>query len=169
MVENRSDYIRSWEDVDFLPGSLEALADIRDSPYLIVIVTNQSAVGRGYITLERARAISDRILARIVAAGGRVDAIYMCPHAPDAGCSCRKPRPGLILQAARDLDIDLGRSILIGDALTDLQAGRAAQVPTTVLLRSGRGADQIRLPQAQALKPFPVFDDLAQALAAFDL
>ena len=89
----------------------------------------------------------------------------MCPHAPDDLCDCRKPMPGLILQAASDFDIDLERSILIGDALSDLEAGRAAGVGQVVLLRTGRGAAQLETPEAKTTDPFPVYDTLGEALA----
>ncbi len=97
-------------------------------------------------------------------AGGRIDAVYMCPHAPWEACDCRKPMPGLILQAAREHNIDLARSILIGDALSDLEAGRSAGVGRVALLRTGRGAAQLELPEARQVKPFPVYDTLGEAL-----
>lgn len=163
IIENCSSYVRSWADVEIFPQAIDALVALRDSPYRIVLVTNQSAVGRGLITRETAESINDRLLAVIRAAGGRVDAVFMCPHGPDDGCDCRKPLPGLLLRAAAELDIDLDRSLMIGDALTDIQAGQAAGV-RSALLRTGRGRDQERLPAAAGLPPFPVFDTLADAL-----
>jgi D-glycero-D-manno-heptose 1,7-bisphosphate phosphatase len=167
IIENRADYVRSWSDVVVFPQALEALAKLSASPYKIVFVTNQSAIGRGIISLETAEEINRRLVALVEAAGVRVDGIFMCPHAPEDGCDCRKPRPGLLLQAARALDLDLSRSILIGDALTDLMAGQAAGVGRLALVRSGRGAEQIRLPRPEGLKPFPAYDTLAEALADF--
>jgi len=87
----------------------------------------------------------------------------MCPHGPDDGCDCRKPLPGLLLRAAEEMDIDLSRSVMIGDALTDVRAGQAAGLPA-ILLRTGRGRDQERLPAADSLPPFQIFDTLADAL-----
>jgi D-glycero-D-manno-heptose 1,7-bisphosphate phosphatase len=164
IIENRSDYVRSWADVEVFPHALEALASLSDSPYRIVLVTNQSAVGRGHILAETAEAINNRLLAVIRQVGGRVDAVYMCPHAPEAGCTCRKPRPGLLLRAAEDLNLDLAQSVMIGDALSDVQAGRAAGVRQTILLRTGRGREQERLPEAAELSPFAVYDSLSEAL-----
>jgi D-glycero-D-manno-heptose 1,7-bisphosphate phosphatase len=163
IIENCSNYVRSWADVELFPQAIDALVALRDSPYRIVLVTNQSAVGRGLITRETAEAINDRLLAVIEDAGGRVDAVYMCPHGPDDGCDCRKPLPGLLLRAAADLDLDLDRSLMIGDALTDIQAGQAAGV-RSALLRTGRGRAQEQLPAADDLPPFPIFDTLADAL-----
>lgn len=164
IVENRSEYIRSWADVKVFPRALEALATLSVSPYRIIIVTNQSAVGRGHITTETAEAINNRLLDVIREAGGRIDGLYMCPHAPEAGCSCRKPLPGLLLSAAEDHDLNLEKSIMIGDALTDVQAGQAAGVRLCIMLRTGRGREQECLPEVASLPSFLVFDDLLKAL-----
>jgi D-glycero-D-manno-heptose 1,7-bisphosphate phosphatase len=164
IIENVSTYVRSWEDVHFIPNSLVALKRARSSPYKIVIITNQSAVGRGILPLELAWEINQGVVQIIRQAGGRVDAIYMCAHAPQENCACRKPKPGLILQAASELRLDLRHSILIGDALSDLLAGQAAGIPKTILLRTGRGTEQENLHYPAALKPFLVYNDLAEAL-----
>jgi D-glycero-D-manno-heptose 1,7-bisphosphate phosphatase len=164
IIENRDDYVRSWEDVSIFPQALEALVKSSASLYKIVLITNQSAVGRELITLETAWEINQRLVEGIRSAGGRVDGVYLCPHAPEQDCDCRKPKPGLILQAAHELDIDLGRSIMIGDALTDIMAGQAAGVGHLAIVRSGRGARQIALPRPHHLAPFLVFDTLADAL-----
>jgi D-glycero-D-manno-heptose 1,7-bisphosphate phosphatase len=144
IIENRDDYVLSWSEVRFIPGALEALAKLGRSSLAVVLVTNQSAVGRGLISLQEAQEINRRVVAEIRAHGGRMDAVYMCPHHPDEGCACRKPAPGMLLQAARELDLDLASSTLIGDALTDLSAARAAGV-RGVLVLTGRGSDQAGL------------------------
>lgn len=164
IIENRSDYVRSWGDVHVFPQALEALANASASPYKIVFVTNQSAVGRGLMSLAAAEAINSRLKALIEDAGGRVDGIFLCPHAPEAECDCRKPKPGLLLQAAQALDLDLARSVMIGDALTDLMAGQAAGVRHLALVRSGRGAAQDGLPKPEGLKPYQTYDTLTSAL-----
>ncbi|GAB4532455.1 MAG: D-glycero-beta-D-manno-heptose 1,7-bisphosphate 7-phosphatase [Anaerolineales bacterium] len=164
IIENRASYVRTWEDVVFYERALEALRHLRNSPYALVIVTNQSAVGRGILTLAQAEDINHKVVAHIRAAGGRVDAAYLCPHAPDEGCACRKPQPGMLLQAARDLCLDLSRSWMVGDALTDIQAGHAAGVAHIVLVRTGRGDTQRRLPQAQTLDGYLLVDDLLALL-----
>lgn len=166
IIENCADYVRRWEDVRFYPQALEALASIHTSPYKIIIVTNQSAVGRGLISLETALEINQRVIETIKAHGGRIDGAFICPHAPEDECDCRKPRPGLFFQAARSLDLDLKRSYLIGDALSDLLAGQAAGLRQTALVRTGRGADQESLVRPVELKPFLTFDTLPDALIA---
>ncbi len=165
IIENRADYVRSWEDVHIYPQALAALGHIHAAPYQVIIVTNQSAVGRGLITLEMAREINQRLIEMIQAAGGRVDHVYMCPHAPEENCECRKPKPGLLLRAAQDLNLDLSRSILVGDAFTDLLAGQAAGLGKTALVRTGRGASQANLPRPAGLKPFPIYENLSAALS----
>ncbi|MFH1634364.1 MAG: HAD family hydrolase [Chloroflexota bacterium] len=165
IIENRAEYVRSWDDVHIYPQALTALAKIRNLPLRIVIVTNQSAIGRGIITHNQATEINQRLLYEIHKTGGRIDKVYMCPHAPRDNCECRKPRPGLVYQAARELDIELTRSILIGDTLTDLQAGIAANLKRVALVKTGRGETQMNLPEARALPPFPIYSDLMEALS----
>ena len=169
IIENCSNYVRSWADVELFPQALAALAAWRAGPYRIIRVTSQAAVGGGHISRATAEAINDQLLDVIRESGGRVDAVFMCPHGPDDGCDCRKPRPGLLLQAAAALDIDLSRSVMIGDALSDVAAGRAAGVSQAILLRTGRGRDQEQLPAAAGLQPIPTYDTLADALAALKM
>jgi D-glycero-D-manno-heptose 1,7-bisphosphate phosphatase len=166
VIENVATYVRSWADVEIFPWALAALARLSGSPYKIVIVTNQSAVGRGILSLDEAHSINHRLIREIEKAGGCVDGLFMCPHAPSDHCDCRKPKPGLLLQAASALDLDLSRSILVGDALTDVQAGQAAKIPTNVLVRTGRGSLQSVLPEARSLEPFPVYDRLEDVVEA---
>jgi D-glycero-D-manno-heptose 1,7-bisphosphate phosphatase len=164
VIENRAGYVRTWEDVFIFPQALEALARLKGSPYKIILVTNQAGIGHGLISQEAVEEINRRLLAVIEQAGGRVDGVFLCPHTPQDGCDCRKPRPGLLLQAAQALDLDLSRSLMIGDAITDLQAGQAAGVSQSALVRTGRGAEQERFLHLENSQPFPVFDTLLAAL-----
>lgn len=164
-IENRANYVRSWADVAFFPQALDALARIREIPYKIIVVTNQSAVGRGIISLETAVSLNERILEVVRQANGRIDASYLCPAKPGTNNLCRKPRPGMLHQAAQEHNLDLSQSFMIGDALTDIQAGQAAGVKQAVLLLTGRGAAQAQLPLARQLPPFTTFSTLADALS----
>ena len=166
IVENQPDYIRSWSDVVIFPQAIEALVNISSSAYKIVVVTNQSAVGRGLISLQQAEEINANLIKFIQKAGGRVDGLYMCPHAPSQACTCRKPLPGLFIQAAQQLHIDLSASLMIGDAYSDLQAGQAAGIRELVLLRTGRGFIQEKTDPPADLIPFAIYDTLYEALAA---
>ena len=165
IIENIPTYVRSWEDVQFIPHTINALLRIKSAPFKIVIVTNQSAVGRRIISAQEAWAINDQIIQTIRDAGVRIDGTFLCPHDPEDECVCRKPKPGLILQAASQLSLDLKSSFLIGDALSDLLAGQAAGVGCTILVRTGRGAIQEKLPLPPELKPFRIYDNLALALS----
>lgn len=166
IIENLDHYIRSWEDVVFLKGSLEALRKLSGSSYKIIIVTNQSVVGRRIIALSEAEGINHKLVNEIKRAGARVDGLFMCPHAPEDACSCRKPKPGLILQAANAMDLDLKCSFMIGDAVTDLEAGQSAGIPRNILVKTGRGKDQANLSAAITTKVFGVFDRLDNAVDA---
>lgn len=164
MIENVDTYVRAWSDVVIFPEAIRALARLRETDYKIIIVTNQSVVGRGIITAAEAQAINQRLIQMIEESGGRIDGSYMCFHAPPQGCECRKPRPGLIMQAASELSLDLNRSLMIGDALSDIQAGQNAGIPKNILVRTGRGEKQSRLPEALTLKPFLTYNRLEDAV-----
>jgi len=118
-------YPRDPARVAPLPGAIEALRELQAS-FLLVIVSNQSGLGRGLITEAEARAVHDRVIAVFRAGGVEFAGAHYCPHAPEAGCACRKPAPGLLLDAARALAIDLAGSIMVGDKPSDVDAGRAA-------------------------------------------
>jgi D-glycero-D-manno-heptose 1,7-bisphosphate phosphatase len=160
IIENQPEYVRCWADVFILPDALEALVKFSQSKYKLIMVTNQSVVGRGIISITTAWEINRRLLKVMRAAGARVDGIYMCPHAPDEQCSCRKPNPGLLLQASSDLAIDLSKSMMIGDAWTDLLAGQAAGISTNILVCTGRGDQQNLSPVPPEISSFLVFDTL---------
>jgi len=163
LVENRADYIRRWSEVRFLPGALDALRNLAAARWATVMVTNQAAVGRGVITLRQAWETNDRIVDAVRAHGGLIEASYLCPHRPEERCPCRKPAPGMLLQAAHDLGVDLGGSFLVGDALTDVEAAHAAGV-RPVLVLTGRGRDEAaRLAEADR-SAVPVVRDLAAAV-----
>ncbi len=164
LIQNRPGYVRRWQDVKVYPNAVRALVAAKSSPYKLVIITNQSAVGRGLMSLETANAINNQLAAELRQRGGRIDAVFMCPHAPEQHCACRKPKPGLLYQAERLLGIDLQKSLLIGDAVTDLQAGREAGLAKVALVRTGRGRSQAVLARTDGA---PVFQDLAHALRTF--
>jgi D-glycero-D-manno-heptose 1,7-bisphosphate phosphatase len=154
IIHNRKDYVRSLEQVKIYPQALKALARLKDSPYKIVLVTNQAGIGKGLIPREVVEEIHTYIITQVEQAGGRIDAVFVCPHTPADGCDCRKPLPGLLLAAAQSLCLDLSRSIMIGDALSDIEAGQRAGVKQTVLVLTGRGKQQQFEPQRARLQPF---------------
>lgn len=163
LIENRSDYIRDWSQVIVFAEAITALAKPVLKNYKLVIVTNQSAIGRGLVPAETVQEINDRLATIIRTAGGQLAGIYTCPHTPKDACDCRKPKPGLLLQAAAELNIALAQSWMIGDAWSDLQAGQAAGVHKLAILRTGRGTEQLSQPPPGGLD-YSVFNDLSEAL-----
>lgn len=160
---DRSDYVKSWEEFEFLPGVLEAFRLLAPCPHRVVVVSNQSAIGRGLVSREIVDKIHARMTEAIRRGGGRLDAVYYCPHRPDEDCLCRKPRPGLLLQAASELDIDLRASWLIGDDLRDLESAVAAGI-RPVLVRTGHGKNLPETVLTLAPYRFEVFEDLLEAV-----
>lgn len=150
ICENRSDHVKSWDEFNFLPGAKESIAALSRLNIPIVVVTNQAAINRGLTTAAAVIDIHTRMVAEINAAGGRVDRVLYCPHRPAEACDCRKPRAGMLRRAAADLRLDLRRSYMVGDALTDLQAGLAVGA-TPVMVLTGRGFRQL-LPSLRALE-----------------
>jgi D-glycero-D-manno-heptose 1,7-bisphosphate phosphatase len=161
---NRADYVKRWAEFCFLPGALTALQTLATLGWPIVVITNQSAIGRGLVTQAAVEQIHQRMIDAIHAAGGRIDALFYCAHHPEDGCDCRKPRPGLLHQAQARLQIDLARSILIGDAVSDLQAAQAVGA-FPVLVKSGRGWSQLNQWPHEKMDEILVAEDLADAVA----
>jgi D-glycero-D-manno-heptose 1,7-bisphosphate phosphatase len=164
IVENCDDYILDWSDMVIFQEAINSIVKVSATDFKIVIITNQSAVGRGLLKLSDAISINERLKDYIVQSGGRVDGMYMCPHSPFDQCNCRKPLPGLIQLAASDLSLDLSRSIVIGDAWSDLLAGQAAGIPTRVLVRTGRGQAQLLVPRPPELDSYLLYNTLDEAL-----
>jgi len=164
IIENRADYIREWSHVHIFPEAIRALSSPNIKNYKIVIVTNQSAVGRGFLSFNVVKDINDRLIEVIRFKHGQVDGAYICPHGPDDDCACRKPKPGLLLQAAKELSLDLKRSWMVGDAWSDAQAGQSAKVQGTIIVKTGRGADQLLLPRPSNISNPLVCDNLEQAV-----
>jgi D-glycero-D-manno-heptose 1,7-bisphosphate phosphatase len=116
-------YVSRPEDVEILPGVREALLNLQAAGWRLIVVTNQSGIGRGLFTVEDFERVTYRMRELIqVEFGG----IFFCPHIPEDGCDCRKPRPGLLLKAAKEMGIDLAQSVMVGDRLSDVEAGTAA-------------------------------------------
>jgi D-glycero-D-manno-heptose 1,7-bisphosphate phosphatase len=162
IIANRHDHVKSWSEVEFIAGAVEALVRLTEHGLAIVIVTNQAAVGRGILGHKEALELQARIVREIRARGAVIAGSYLCPHRPEAACDCRKPAPGMLLRASGELDLELGRSWIIGDAVSDLEAGRAAGV-RGILVRTGRGEDQVRQFGELLTGRWPVVADLPAA------
>lgn len=142
-------YITIPDDVELLPGAAEAIVRLRAAGWGVFVVSNQAGVAKGLLSEEQLTGINQRMLMMLGAEGARLDGIYCCPHHPEGSepdfaieCSCRKPKPGLLEQAASEHGLDLAECAIVGDAVRDLEAGRAAGVAAAVLVLTGHGAEQ---------------------------
>ena len=149
-INVEKDYLHRIEDFEFIPGAIEAIQHLREAGFLIVVVTNQSGIARGYFTEDDVDRLHAHLQQELARHGTGIDAFYLCPHHPNYGtgeggidCDCRKGKPGMLLQAAKDWNIDLSASIMIGDKRADLEAGRAAGC-YTILVRTGYGDEELQ-------------------------
>jgi len=134
-------YLADPGGIVFLDGAVDALRSLQDQRFALVVVSNQSGIARGLVGVEEAEAVHRRFVAALADEGVELDDVRYCPHGPDDGCSCRKPLPGLIVEAAVELGVDLRRSFMIGDKPDDVEAGRRAGCRTIQFGRDDGGAD----------------------------
>jgi D-glycero-D-manno-heptose 1,7-bisphosphate phosphatase len=164
VINEERDYVHKPEDFALVRGAAEGLRALQEGGYSLVVVTNQAGIGRGMYTEADFHHLTEHMLGLLKAEGVSVAGVYFCPHHPTAGvgayrteCDCRKPEPGMLRRAAHELGLDLSRSVMVGDKLSDAQAGRAAGVREAVLVRTGHD-----IPEAEA-RQARVFDDLPAA------
>ncbi|NYT46670.1 MAG: D-glycero-beta-D-manno-heptose 1,7-bisphosphate 7-phosphatase [Candidatus Methanofishera endochildressiae] len=140
VINHDSDaFIKSPDEWLPIDGSLEAIALLNKNDYQVIVITNQSGVGRGHYSDATLTDIHLKMSRMVNTAGGEISHIYYCPHLPDAGCLCRKPKPGMLLQFSKDANVALDDIYFIGDSLRDLEAGIAAGA-TPLLVKTGNGA-----------------------------
>ena len=160
--QDSDEYIKSPAEWKPIPGSLQAIARLSQGGWRIVVATNQSGIARGLFDMAALNAIHAEMHRVVNLAGGRIDAIFFCPHAADSSCACRKPKPGLLLEIASRMDVGLAEVPMVGDALRDLEAAAAAGAkPYLVLTGKGKKTREAGgLPQGTQ-----VFADLAAVAA----
>lgn len=156
--QDSEQFIKSPEEWKPIPGSLEAIARLNQWGWRVVVASNQSGIGRGLFGMDTLNAINDKMVKALAAVGGRLDAIFFCPHPADSTCACRKPQPGMLLQIAERFNVDLTRVPAVGDSLRDMQAARTAGAQP-VLVLTGKGEATRKQPEFPA--DIPVFSDLA--------
>jgi len=161
--EERDDFVKSPEEWVPLPGALEAIARLNQAGWQTVIATNQSGLGRGLFDMAALTAIHTKMNTALARVGGRIGAVFFCPHAPEDQCSCRKPLPGLYQQIGERFGVALGTVPVVGDSVRDLEAALAAGCPAH-LVRTGKGAAMTEAQIAQLIENVPgaqVHADLA--------
>ena len=153
-------YLSHPEQIALIPGVGKALRDLRAMGFGLVVITNQSAVGRGFFDETQLARIHGCLLEMLSAEKINLDGLYFCPHTPEDRCLCRKPQTGLIQKASQDLGFDLSSSIVIGDKLSDIEMGRRVRA-LTILVRTGYGA---QIAAEQRVPADYIVDDLAAAV-----
>jgi len=156
-------YLSEPEELHLIPGAAEAIRLLNRAGVLAIVVTNQSGVGRGYFSEARVKAIHEQLAMQLAAYGAHLDAIYYCPHHPDKGCDCRKPKPGMLKRAAEEHSIALDRSFAVGDKVSDLEAGRRAGC-RTVLVLTGYGMEARKAFKHSDFQPDYIARDLLGAV-----
>ncbi|MBQ1763156.1 MAG: D-glycero-beta-D-manno-heptose 1,7-bisphosphate 7-phosphatase [Aquincola sp.] len=160
-------YVHTWDAFEFVPGSVDAMRRLHEAGYALVVITNQSGLARGMYTEAQYQALTQRLSQHLAEQGVPLAAVYHCPHHPGGSvpalavdCDCRKPAPGMLLRAQRELDLSLADSLLVGDKGSDAEAGRRAGVGRVMLVHSGHAL----APEDVALAD-SVHADLGEAVA----
>ncbi|MFI5332137.1 MAG: D-glycero-alpha-D-manno-heptose-1,7-bisphosphate 7-phosphatase [Desulfobaccales bacterium] len=164
-INEEVEYPDRLDQILLFPQAAPAIRRLNEAGLKVVVVSNQSGVGRGYFPLAFVHEVHRYLNQHLAAAGARLDGLYVCPHGPDEGCPCRKPKPELILRAARDLDLDLAHSYLVGDRYRDLETAANAGV-IGILVLTGYGRRELEINRHRAeVQPVYVAQDLADAAA----
>lgn len=157
------DYIKSWQEFEFIPGSLDAIADLTRAGCPIFIISNQSAVGRQFMSQSALDRITRNMSQRIIDYGGRLTDVFYCPHQPADHCACRKPKPGLIFKACEQYAIDLSSAVMVGDSPKDIQCARSAGLGAALLVASGYQRIDLKMLRQTDLFPDHFAADLREA------
>ena len=158
-------YIKNPDEWQPIEGSLEAIARLNHGGYVVAIASNQSGLARGYFDIDTLTSIHRKMEDMLAKIGGRIDAIFYCPHGPDDGCSCRKPKPGMLLEIGQRFNVSLKEVVCIGDSISDIKAASNADAQA-ILVRTGKGEKAEKILQTEADLSVPVYDDLSSAVEA---
>jgi len=158
-------YVMDESMLELLPGAAEGVAALNRAGYGVIVISNQQCVGKGLLSLDGLRQLTETMCARIRdVSGGSIDAVYYCPHLRDAGCACRKPLPGMILAARERFGFDLANTYFVGDSYSDLKTAKAARCPAIFAL-SGLEAERHRAGEPFPVEPAHIATDLREAAA----
>ena len=156
-------YIKSWEEFEFIPGSLEAIKEFTTNGLVNIVITNQSAVPRKLISLKDLEFVHSMMMQTVASSGGEIKDVFYCPHMPGDDCDCRKPEPGLIYQAQKKYGIDLTTAVMVGDSAKDIECARRAGCSRAVLVKSGKDDDVEDELKTRQIFPDYVAEDLLDA------
>lgn len=161
--KDSDNYIKTVDEFIPLPGSLEAIARLNQAGFRVTVATNQSGIARGYYDIATLNAMHEKLRRLLSGLGANIEMIAFCPHGPDDGCECRKPKPGMYLDIARRTETSLDGIPVVGDSLRDLQAAQEVNAKP-ILVRTGKG--ERTLAKGEGLDGIPVYDDLAAVVDA---
>jgi len=156
-------YIKSWAEFEFLPGSIEAIKTFTNNGFTTIIISNQSAINRNLMPMKKLDYIHQMMKKTVKSQGGEIKDIFFCPHTPEDGCDCRKPKPGLIFAAQKIYKIDLSTSTMIGDTVKDIECANNAGCAHTVLVKTGNGIMSEKILEKQNILPEHVAKNLYEA------
>ena len=159
------DFIKTPDEWLPIDGSLEAIARLNYHGYTVVVATNQSGLARKLFDIDALASIHEKMYELLEKAGGQVDAVFYCPHGPNDGCTCRKPKPGMLLDIGQRYNISLKDTWFIGDSVRDIEAAISANA-MPILVRTGKGEKAEKILQSEGKKDVPVYEDLAAAVDA---
>lgn len=157
-------YIKSWDEFVFIPGSIEALRILNENGFDVILITNQSIINRGMIPQNVLEHIFLMMKSEIESSGGKITDIFFCPHTPEEGCACRKPLPGLIRKAQKKYEINISKSIMVGDSAKDIQCARNAGCGTAILLKTGTGQQARETLLGESIYPDHIAENLLGAV-----
>jgi len=163
ICKDRDDYVKSWDEFVWIPGARKALKRLSGNHRMVIVITNQSAVGRGLASRLSVEDIHQRMMRGVRQAGGKIEKVYYCPHRPEDDCNCRKPKPGLLLKAAKDFALDLKSSYFVGDSLSDMEAGRHVGC-TTIMVKNDKKTGSVRNLLRDKTRPDYIVSDLSEAV-----
>ncbi|MCP3875329.1 MAG: D-glycero-beta-D-manno-heptose 1,7-bisphosphate 7-phosphatase [Desulfobacteraceae bacterium] len=161
--KDSSEYIKSPSEFEFIPNSAQAIALLTKKGFHVIVITNQSLIGRKMVTMETLDCIFKKMIEGVKKQGGHINDIFFCPHTPTDDCSCRKPKPGLINDAQKKYQIALDRSCMVGDSAKDIECALTAGCKTTVLVKTGNGIKAEQALSKKGIAPDYIASDLYEA------
>jgi D-glycero-D-manno-heptose 1,7-bisphosphate phosphatase len=157
-------YIKSWSEFEFLPGSLEAITLLTLNEFATIVITNQSVINRKMVSIKELDYMHTMMKKAVISNGGQITDIFYCPHIPEDRCGCRKPNPGLILKAKQTYRIDIATSVMVGDSAKDIECARNAGCGHAVLVKTGNGSQAEKILKEKSIFPDFIARDLLEAV-----